>query len=638
MESAFSQQDKNLFSELHNQDNNGQAFALGVNLKDKPLGASDYTLSTGIETAYLSKNFSIIDRFRNVEYDRNWGILVPGNQLGNQDITLGAHLKLAKNALNFINYSINYRAKKATINGLQHSLSLAKGLGKVQLLADAFRMDGKTPQTNTTWKRFKGEAYLTGKWQPGYRFLTERHRVTALGSDSIVASQNFYDEHQVFVRALLSHQNSLEVLYSKRFDKLPVQGELQQGTDAETVTTKVNTRIGANHSLKMAVNYRLLVNNAKPAPVSERISGRVDWNGVIIPGAIRSELTYSLANARVPKREYVFVEVPTGEGTHTWRDENGDGIKDLDEFYEAFNYDEKQYIKLYVPSNNFIDAFNNRLNYRLILGFPMRWANERGFKKLLGGFSNTTSWTTRYSTTENSLQARLIPFLGKIDTAQLLSASEYLRTTFFFNKNNPVFGINAGYVNRSRKVLYANGFEGSAVKEYNAVVRWSVKRKYQFELHGLLAEHQSSSDYLIGRNFTINEQRVKPLLAWQPKPTVRITTSYTYGLSAEPASSEAVKNSANLNEVGAELRVGTASKFVFNTSFKLTQINFIGVEKSPVGYELLKGLRPGTNYSLVVSWQQRLVNGLQIQLFYQGRKPEGIAIIHSMRAGITALF
>lgn len=636
-ETAFSHLDKNLYSELHSEDNGGQAVIVGVNLNKLPLGNSSYTLSSKIESEYLSKNFSVIDRFRRVEFDRDWGISTQGNNLGDQDVNIAAALKLEKDGFNFVNYQANYRTKQNTVEGFQHQIRAGKSAGILQFNANAFFMDGTMPTTFSKWRRFNGEVYLKGKLQPGYRYIIEQNTTTDNLTDSIISSKNYFDEHQVFIRGNMSNKTQFELLYSKRLDKLPQNGELRDATEAETVTAKLKTQINENHSLNLTINYRDLGNSLQTTPPVQSISGRVDWVGDIIPKNIRNELSYNIANSRVPKREYVFIEVATGEGTHTWRDENGDGIKDLDEFYEAFNYDEKRFIKLYVPSNDFVDAFENRFNYRLSLRFPGNWNKEAGFKKLVSRFSNTTSWTTQYSTTEDNLGARLIPFIADIDTSQLLSARESFRSTLFVNKNNPKFGINFGYLARSRKVLYANGFEGRRDVEYSTAIRWNVKRIFQIEVKGLLADRSSNSDYLNGRNYSIGSANLGPSLAWQPKPTLRVTTTYKYGLSEQTGTPENSEYSL-LNEISSELRLGTTSKFVFNTLVKYTNIEFEGNEQSPVGYELLKGLRPGNNFSIVLSWQQRLVNGLQLQLFYEGRKQEGVDIIHSMRAGLSALF
>ncbi len=636
-ESTFSQLDKNLYSELHGSDNNGQAFLLGAEIIKKPIGNSSYMFSSNIETEYLSKNFNIIDRFRRVEFDRDWGITTRGNNLGEEDINVKVRVGIEKDPLNFLTYNANYRSKINTINGFQHQIRGAKSVGFLQVNAEAFFMDGILPTSIATWRKLNTEAYIKGKVQPGYRYILQQNTTIDSASDSIISSRNYFDEHQFFVRGNISSTSQFEVMYSKRLDKLPANGELKEATDAETLTAKVKTKLGANHSLNLVLNYRDLGNKLQANQNIESISGRLDWIGDIIPKSIRNELSYNIANSRVPKREYVFVEVPTGQGTHTWRDDNGDNIKDLDEFYEAFNYDEKRFIKIYVPSNEFVDAFENRFNYRLSLSFPRSWNKKRGIKKMVSRFSNLTSWTTQYSTTENTLSARLIPFIAEIDTSKLLASREAFRSTVFINKNNPTFGINLGYLSRNRKVLYTNGFEGRQDIEYTTTIRWNVKRKYQIEFKGLFADRFSNSDYLKGRNYKITETKMGPSLAWQPKPTFRVLTTYNYGLNEEAGVQENASYSL-LHEMSSELRIGTASKFVFNATVKYTIINFNGDEKSPLGYELLKGLRPGNNYSLVLSWQQRLVNGLQIQLFYEGRKPENVDIIHSMRAGVSALF
>ncbi len=636
-ESSFSQLDKNLFSELHAEDNNGQAFLIGAKVNKKPIGNSAYSFSSTIETEYLSKNFNIIDRFRKVEFDRDWGITKRGNNLGEEDVNVRVGVGVEKDALNFFTYSSNYRSKINTIEGFQHQISGAKSVGFLQVNANAFFMDGVMPTSIATWRKLNAETYIKGKVQPGYRYILQQNTTVDSQADSIISSRNYFDEHQFFVRGNMTSTTRFEVLYSKRLDKLPTNGELKEATEAETVTAKLKTKVGANHSINFVLNYRNLRNQLQTTPNVESISGRLDWVGDIIPKSIRNELSYNIANSRVPRREYVFIEVPTGEGTHAWRDDNGDGLKDLDEFYEAFNNDEKRFIKLYVPSNEFVDAFENRFNYRLSIGFPKTWRKGEGIKKLLSSLSNITSWNTQYSTTENSLSARLIPFMADIDTSKLLSARETFRSTFFVNKNNPTFGINIGYLSRSRKVLYTNGFEGRKDVEYSAAIRYNVKRKFQIEFKGLLADRLSSSNYLKGRTYQIVDTKMGPSVAWQPKPTLRVATKYSYGLS-EQANMDENASYSLLNEVSSELRIGTASKFVFNALFKYTIIEFSGDEQTPIGYELLKGLRPGNNYSLVLSWQQRLVNGLQIQVFYEGRKPENVDIIHSMRAGVSALF
>ncbi|MCB0495251.1 MAG: hypothetical protein KDC79_03905 [Cyclobacteriaceae bacterium] len=636
-ESGFSQQDKNLFSDLDGKDDKGIAGLVGIKTNKLPLANSDYTFSTKLESEFLSKDFTIIDRFRRVEFDRDWGLSNTSvNSLGAEDLNITGGLSLEKNNSNRIIYEGHYRKKYATVEGFQHQIDVSKTLKIVQISASAFSMDGNLPGMRSTWRKFNGEGYLIGKIQPGYRYRLEHNVATASASDSVSSSQNYFEEHQFFVRSDFRSTTNFEVTYAKRYDKLPRSGELKDATAGETLTAKLSTLIHQNHSIKLVLNYRNLNDKFVSSDI-QSVTGRIDWSGEIIPNVLRNELNYSIANARVPKREYVFVEVPTGEGTHTWRDDNGDGIKDLDEFYEAFNYDERRYIKLYVSTNAYEDAYNNRFNYQLNLRFPKTWLASSGIKRIIGRISNTTAWTTQYSTTEDNLAARLLPFLSEIDTSKLLSSRESFRTTLFINRNDPTFGVTVGYLTRARKMLYTNGFEGRIDEEYSSSVRWNVKRQYQFDLKGLWANRFSSSDYLQGRNYHIRETKAGPSIAWQPKPTLRLSTSYNYVLSLN-LTEENTSENAVTNEIITELRAGSATKFTFNAQLKYAQIGFAGDEQTAVGYELLKGLKPGNNISWTLGWQQRLVNGLQMQLYYEGRKPEGVQIIHSIRAGVSALF
>jgi hypothetical protein len=61
-------------------------------------------------------------------------------------------------------------------------------------------------------------------------------------------------------------------------------------------------------------------------------------------------------------------------------------------------------------------------------------------------------------------------------------------------------------------------------------------------------------------------------------------------------------------------------------------------ENTPVAFEILQGLRPGTNHVWNINWQQNLSSYLQLSLNYNGRKPPGISAIHTGTVQVRALF
>ena len=66
----------------------------------------------------------------------------------------------------------------------------------------------------------------------------------------------------------------------------------------------------------------------------EVINGRISWNQSFLNRAITHTFSYSTGNARELQREFIYLPVNTGDGTHTWRDVNEDGVQDLNEFFE----------------------------------------------------------------------------------------------------------------------------------------------------------------------------------------------------------------------------------------------------------------------------------------------------------------
>jgi len=636
LETAFSKFDRNKFSSLGNDINSGYALKGGITTANQKLnGFGDYKLNFTADLEYLDMNFTAIDRFRRVEFDRDWSYKAI-DSLAAHDLVLSASIGLKKNATNGFTYGYNNRNKENQVVGEQHSLAINKSLGLLQVNLKGFSMNSDLFEHRASWKKVFAESFIKGIIQPGYRYVLEQNLVTTK-TDSLLASANYFSTHEFFIRNKPTSKTKFELAYSMRQDNAPVQGELKQSANTENARVKLSTVLKKNHNVALTLNYRVFDNLLANTDVIESITGRLDWTGDIVKNVFRSELNYSVANARVPRREYVFVEVPTGQGTHTWRDDNLDGIKDLNEFYEAIHFDEKNYIKLYINTTEFVEAFENIFNYRAILKAPRSWRKKPGILHLLAKISNTTSWASHYRTTEDNLNARLIPFLSTIDEDQVLSLREALRTTFFFNKTNPKFGLSAGYANFTKKFLYTNGFESRSDEEYNIILRLNLNRQYNVKVTSVSATRLNRSDYLLGRNYDIKDYKVGPKFSWQPKPTFRITTGYTMGIKNSFNSVEEPGQSS-LNEFLVEMKLGLASKYMINANIKYSMVEYSGDELTPLGYEMLQGLRPGSNMSWLIGWQQRLLNGLQINLFYEGRKPDGINVIHSGRASVSALF
>jgi hypothetical protein len=427
--------------------------------------------------------------------------------------------------------------------------------------------------------------------------------------------------------------------YTIREDRSPSEGSLTVSDESKTANFFIRSSFNANQDLNVLFTYRNNRNYLAAAgdENEETIITRVDWFARFLKNHIRSDLSYAVGNGRELKREFVFIQAATGEGTHTWRDDNGDGVQDLSEFYLAINPDERNFIKIFVPTSEFVFAYENNYNHRLNLEMPRSWKDKGGMKQFLSKFSNVTSFSMIKRITNSDLLARFLPFYHNIPEEDILSIRESVRTRLFYNRANTGFSFDFGFISTGNKQLLTNGFDERNREEFSSNVRINLSRFYNFRILGARGFSASSSDFLNGRNYKISHHKVAPELSWQPNNNFRTTLQYIF-TDKRNVFRDAEGEASRMQEIMASVRYSKAVKHNVTCTMRFINIDFQGIENSPVGYELLNALRPGTNFTWNIAAQKKIINGLQLSVNYEGRKSSGNAAVHIGRMQATALF
>src|SRR5690606_15604943 len=112
-----------------------------------------------------------------------------------------------------------------------------------------------------------------------------------------------------FIKSNDTLSTQFNLSHTSREDFQPAGGELIDAAQSETTNFTLATRIKDNHELNLSATYRMLENFSleNQDRKEETIMGRVDWFADLLDDHVRSELTYLVANAQEPRREFVFL-------------------------------------------------------------------------------------------------------------------------------------------------------------------------------------------------------------------------------------------------------------------------------------------------------------------------------------------
>jgi hypothetical protein len=87
-----------------------------------------------------------------------------------------------------------------------------------------------------------------------------------------------------------------------------------------------------------------------------------------------------------------------------------------------------------------------------------------------------------------------------------------------------------------------------------------------------------------------------------------------------------------------EFRLNQVQKRTLTAALQYIQIDFTGIPASQLAIEMLEAFLPGNNFTWTLNLQQRLANGLQINVNYEGRKSALGPVVHVGRMQVSALF
>jgi hypothetical protein len=648
IEGAASNNDINTFSHANSEDDAG--YALKLNFDNAyPLPSSKtadsskgpLVLLTNVNYEYVQNYFSPIERYRSVEFERDWNRKTTV-QTDDQHIVAAA-VGLSKKGLGAAGYRFSAFLEGNSYNATKHNANVNLASKGAKLFYDGSFLNSAS-STNTNFYRHKSGVSQTVKWLTlGLRDEFEQNKFALGRKDSLLSNSYRFWEWEGYAENSDTTKNRYGLNYKQRNDYAVKNDSgstsLDRSAFAESYGGFFDFIQNPDNQLKLNAAYRRL-QIIDPALTIQKpdntLLARIEYDVRLWKGVVYSSSYYEIGSGLEVKKEFSYIEVAAGQGVYTWIDYNSNGVKELNEFEVAVYADQATYIKVYTPTDNYIKTYTNQFSQSITLKPGVAWSNKKGFRKFISLFANQASYRVDRKSTENELAKAYDPFLAETNDSTLVTLNSAFRNTLFINQSGSAFGLDLTYQDVRNKALLTSGFDTRSNIYKEGKLRWNITRQLSFNLEYKDGIKSSKSQFFPSRNYSILYYEGTPKFNFQPNTAFRVSVSFRY--TDKKNAGEYGGQRAILQDYGAEVKYNVLNKGSLNLKGDFIQIAYNGLENSSLSFEMLDALKPGQNITWGASYQRTLSNNLQLSITYDGRKSEGTKAVHIGGAQVRAYF
>ncbi|MBK8847077.1 MAG: hypothetical protein IPO27_11210 [Bacteroidetes bacterium] len=635
-EGSMTNTDANLFSSIDNQANTGYGSMLSTLQQFKlDSGANPLTMVLRADWEFITQRFRAVEVYRPQEFANDWNIAADSRKT-DEHIVSGL-VGIKKSNSKFLNYTYKTFLRDSLYTGAQHGISAAYSIHHFTLTTNTNLLNTTATDFNSEFTRSYNQlTKQIKKIETGLLFNYEKNAIANRQLDSMlqVPGRNYIDRG-VFIKTIGDNNAiNFNAKYNYRTDDEVIKNKLQpyataHNGEAAFAYRKKKYRIG----IQSGVRIFELLQDTTPARKEQSIVNRIDGSVIALKGFITLNATYQNGTGREMRKEYVFLEVAPGLGVYTWNDYNSNGVKELNEFEISQFVDKANYVKVLLPTNNYIRAFSNAATAVISLMPSNLFQSSR--QNIFQKFQNQFAWKADNKTTDSDWRKSYNPLAENVRDSNLIAANTSLRNTLSFNRSSAVWDVEYVYVDSRTKSILANGYEFRTRNGNTVTSRLTIARTWTLLIRGEHEKSNNESEFFKSRNYSLYTQRIFPTLTYQPTPAVSIAASYNY---AQKNNRTENKESAMNSDAGIQLRLSGWRKINLTLFYNYINIKYRGDPNSPVAYEMLEALQPGNNSRWGLNLLQNVSKTLQIGINYEGRKSETSNAVHVANMQARAFF
>jgi len=640
-ELAMSNYDANTFSTKNNGDDVGIAAKVQFNNSALLRPATKSQLITNFDYEFVQGKFRPLERIRDVEFTRDWGLGLQVLPADEHIIRASARLQNAKN--NSLTYQVQNYNRGDDYNGFQNNIQHIFNW-------QGWQLNNQLAFTNFKDRLNKGsfikpvldiskQLKQIDNFRLGFRYALEENKTKDKSSDTLTFQSFSFDTYSAYLKSSEQRKNRYGITFFTRSDKYPVGKNLIRGDRSMNVNLQTELVANPHHQFLLNATYRKLkiLDAISKQKADETILGRAEylineWKNLLV-----GNILYELGTGQEQKRDFVYLEVPAGTGQYAWIDYNNDGIQQLNEFEEALFPDQAKFIRIFTPTNQFVKANYTTFNYSFQLN-PRSVLNRsdlKGVSKLI----SRTNLKSSLQITKKSIakgNAEFSPFKYELTDTALITLSTVFLNTFSFNRNSSKWGFDVSNLRNSGKNLLTYGYESRKINDWTMKFRWNVSRSLALDVNGKKGFNGLYTPSFANRNYELSIYNIEPRLIFIQGTKFRLSTGYKFDTKQNKESFGGERSTSN--SISLETKYNVLQNSSITGKFTFSNIDYKFPTNTTVSYIMLDGLLPGSNYLWTIDVTKRLLNNLELNFVYEGRKPGSSHTVHIGRAAIRALF
>ncbi|HTN44737.1 MAG TPA: hypothetical protein VL098_00195 [Flavipsychrobacter sp.] len=648
IEVGASNTDPNLFSKQDNNTHWGLATKIRYRElrwlgKQDSVGNKKWKWDNDLSYEFVQNNFKTVAPYRNVEFGRDWNVSQTNTNKPDEHL-IYATTRMGSITSGSVTYNFSYYKRGADYEGYRNILSYEYSHKKIRMGVTGNRLDATdTFQTSQFLRPSLYAEYHLPKLMNTYiggKYELEKNELRNKQTDTLLPTAFYFDIATAYLRTSDQQPTRWNLNYFTRRDKIARNNQFLDQSRSHNVELKLGLGTWKDHTVNFTGTYRqldvydTLYSNLQP---EKTLLGRLEYNGSFLKNVVVLNSLYEFGSGQEQKRSYTYVEVPAGQGIYTWNDYNGDGVQQANEFELALYPDQKRFIKVFTPTNDYVKVNYVNFNFSLALEPGSYWeeSTKTGFQKFISRFSSQSSLQISNRILANEGLKAYNPFIESLTDTSIILTNTSIGNNIYFNRSHIKWGLDYNMLYGVGKQLLIYGVEGNSNRQHLYKLRWNIAQPLSLNLQARHGKRSYNSALDDNRTYDVKYWSGEPSVTWLYRGVFRLTS----GLKYEERKNNPLygSESANIQSASIEFRYSKPTTGVIQLRGTYSNIQFNGVITAPVAFIMLDALQKGSNYLWYMNWERRVGKGIEILLEYEGRKPGQGSLIHTGRMSVRAI-